>query len=140
MGMFPNACFLALGYNCCAQVMGVLYFLANPTDLQELEEGLHILANLSDVNRALGIYFCNRIKKVTCRTPDCLTLHRLCVSMLAVPQRFVWQVMLPSLFIICLEMFIVRIEHLVAIWTLMILIGSLNFFLIEAFTNLCGNT
>lgn len=98
MGMFPNACFLALGYNCCAQVMGVLYFLANPTDLQELEEGLHILANLSDVNQALGIYFCNRIKKVTCGTPDHLTLHRLCVSMLAVPQRFVWQVMLPSLF------------------------------------------
>lgn len=131
MGLFSYACFLALGCNCSAQVTRVLYILANPAGLQELEESSHILANLCYINRALGIYFCNRNKKVTCRTLGCLILHRLCVPVRAVPQQFVWQVLLPSLFRVCLEMFIVSLEHLVTIWTLMILIGSLTFFLLK---------
>jgi len=87
MEIVLNAFLLVLGSNCCAQVTGVLDFLANPTHLQELEENSHILANLCNINQALGIYFCNGIKKVTCRTRGSLTLHRLCVPVPAVQQQ-----------------------------------------------------
>lgn len=60
-----------------------------------------------------------------------LNTSQTCVPVHAVPQQFVWQVLLPSLFRVCLEMFVVSLEHLVAIWTLMILIGSLTFFLLK---------
>lgn len=85
----------------------MLYFLANPTDLQELEESSQILANLCDIDWALGTYFYNGIKKVSCRTLDCLMLCRFYVLMLPVPQQFA-----AFSFYNFLEMFIVRIIRL----------------------------
>lgn len=55
------------------------------------------------------------------------------------PQQFVWQVLLPSLFRVCLEMFIVKPRAFGCNLDSNDFDWQFDFFPTEAFMNLCGN-